>query len=518
MSLLKSAASVGGFTLASRLLGFFRDQLIAFTFGTGPVAEAFVVAQRLPNLFRALFAEGAFNNAFVPHFSRKLETDGKPAALSFSRDMFCVMATWMIVFCGAAMVAMPWLMPLFAWGFKSQPETLALATELTRICFPYLGFMTLAALFGGVLNSLGRFSAPAAAPILLNIVMILFNLWGWYRGYGNSPDSGRLQAWAITVAGVAQLGLVMYAAWRAGASITPTRPRLTADVKHVIRQSGPGIVSGGVTQINLAIATALATSIPGGAAYLYYADRLFQLPLGVIGVAIGVVLLPTLSRKLRSGDIEGAAISQNRALEFSLFLTLPATAALIIIGRPILHTVFEHGAFTREATLNTSPALAAFAAGLPAFTLSKIFQPGFFARDDMKTPMYFSFATVAINIALSFLLIQYFSHVGIALATAIAAWVNAILLISTSLARKHFGPDARLKSRLPRMLLATAVMAACLMASLYLLEPNYVAGAGFIKALWGLLILLTVGCVSYASAAQITGAFRFTDLKSAFKR
>ena len=509
---------MGGFTLASRLLGFFRDQLIAFTFGTGYVAEAFVVAQRLPNLFRALFAEGAFNNAFVPHFSRKMEADGQAAAFVFSRDMFSVMATWMLLFCGAAMAAMPWIMPLFARGFADNPDTMALATQLTRICFPYLGLMTLAALFGGVLNSLGRFSAPAAAPILLNIVMILFNLAGWWMGYGNSPESGRLQAWAITVAGVAQLALVMYAAWRAGAMVKPSIPRLTPDVKHVIKQSVPGIISGGVTQINLAIATMLATAIPGGAAFLYYADRLFQLPLGVIGVAIGVVLLPTLSRKLRSGDLEGAAQSQNRALEFSLFLTLPAAAALIVIGRPILHTVFEHGAFTRDATLNTSTALAAFAIGLPAFTLAKIFQPGFFARDDMKTPMYFSFATVAINIALSFLLVTTMSHTGIALATSIAAWVNAILLIATSLTRKHYKPDSRIKSRLPRMLLATAIMAACLWGSLHLLEANYLAGAGFIKALWGLLILLAVGCTSYGLAAQITGAFRLSDLKSAVKR
>ena len=262
----------------------------------------------------------------------------------------------------------------------------------------------------------------------------------------------------------------------------------------------------------------LATAIPGGAAYLYYADRLFQLPLGVIGVAIGVVLLPTLSRKLRSGDLAGAAASQNRALEFSLFLTLPAAAALIVIGRPILHTVFEHGAFTREATLNTATALAAFAAGLPAFTLTKIFQPGFFARDDMKTPMYFSFAAVAINVALSFILVQHLSHTGIALATSIAAWTNAVLLITTSLVRKHYVPDARFKSRLPRMLLATAFMAAVLWASLWFLEPNYVAGAGFIKALWGLLALLGVGGLSYALAAQITGAFRFSDLKSAMRR
>jgi putative peptidoglycan lipid II flippase len=518
MSLLKSAGTVGGFTLVSRLLGFFRDQLIAFTFGTGPVAEAFVVAQRLPNLFRALFAEGAFNNAFVPQFSKKHEGDGKDAAFAFSRDMFSVMATWMLLLCGACMVFMPWIMPVIAPGFTDEPATLSLATELTRICFPYLGFMSLAALFGGVLNSLGRFTAPAAAPILLNIVMILFNLFGWWMGYGNSAESGRLQAWAVSVAGVAQLALVMYAAWQAGAPIGLGLPKLTADVKRVIWLSIPGIISGGITQINLAIATALATGFAGGAAFLYYADRLFQLPLGVIGVAIGVVLLPTLSRKLRAGDKDGATLSQNRALEFALFLTLPAAAALIVIGRPILHTVFEHGAFTRDATLNTAPALAAFAAGLPAFTVTKIFQPGFFAREDTRTPMIYAIIAVGVNIAMSFLLTRYYQHVGIAAATSIAAWVNASLLVGTSLYRQHYKPDARFLSRLWRMLLTTALMSVTLWYGLQKLESHYVTGAGFSSALSGLLILLAIGCGVYAVVSQITGAFRLSDLKSAVRR
>jgi putative peptidoglycan lipid II flippase len=518
MSLLKSAGTVGGYTLLSRLLGFFRDQLIAFTFGTGPVAEAFVVAQRLPNLFRALFAEGAFNNAFVPHFARMHEGKGQAEAFAFSRDMFSVMATWMLILCGACMALMPWIMPVIAPGFTDDPATLSLATELTRICFPYLGFMSLTALFGGVLNSLGKFTAPAAAPILLNIVMILFNLFGWWMGYGNSAESGRLQAWAVTVAGVAQLALVMFAAYRAGAPITLGVPKMTDDVKRVILKSIPGLISGGITQINLAIATALATGFAGGAAFLYYADRLFQLPLGVIGVAIGVVLLPTLSRKLRAGDTDGAMQSQNRALEFSLFLTLPAAAALIVIGRPILHTVFEHGAFTRAATLSTAPALAAFAAGLPAFTVTKIFQPGFFAREDTRTPMIFAITAVAVNVAMSFLLTRYYAHVGIAAATSIAAWVNTMLLVGTSLSRSHYKPDARFKSRFPRMLLATAIMSAVLWGVLRLLESNYAEGAGFAAALWGLLILMGSGIAAYAVACQITGAFRISDLKSAIRR
>jgi putative peptidoglycan lipid II flippase len=518
MSLLKSAMTVGGLTLVSRLLGFVRDQLIAFTVGTGHVAEAFFVAQRLPNLFRALFAEGAFNNAFVPHYAAMAEGEGQKKAMGFARDMLSVLFTWMVVFCAMAMIFMPWLMPLLAPGFTGDGEKLALATELTRICFPYLGMMSLTALFGGVLNSINRFAAPAAAPILLNIVVILFTLAAWWLGLGNTPDTGRFLAWAVTVSGVAQLLLIGTSAAYAGAGIVPTMPRLTADVKKVLVKSVPGLISGGITQINLLIATMLATGFAGGVAFLYYADRLFQLPLGLIGVAIGVVLLPTLARKLRAGDVQGALDSQNRALEFALFLTLPAAAALIILGRPILHTVFEHGAFTRADSVNVAPVLAAFALGLPAFTLTKIFQPGYYAREDTRTPMYFAIIAVAVNIAASVLLSRVLAHVGIALATSLAAWVNAGLLVTTAVRRGHYAADARFKSRLPRIVLSLFAMSAVLLALNRLLAGNYGEEAGIVPALWGLAVLVLAGALSYFAAAQLTGAFRLSDLRSAMRR
>ncbi len=518
MSLLKSAVKVGGFTLISRLLGFVRDQLIAFTLGTGMVAEAFFVAQRLPNLFRALFAEGAFNNAFVPQFARKVEGEGKENAFAFARDMLSVLFTWMILFCAAAMIFMPWLMPLLAPGFKGTQDKLDLATELTRICFPYLGMMSLTALFGGVLNSLNRFGAPAAAPILLNIVVICFTLAAWWLGLGNTPDTGRFLAWAVTISGVVQLILLLVSARSAGAKVLPGKPKLTANVKRVLILSVPGLISGGITQINLLIATMLATGFAGGVAFLYYADRLFQLPLGLIGVAIGVVLLPTLSRKLRAGDMQGARDSQNRALELSLFLTLPATAALILIGKPILHTVFEHGAFTRTDTFNVAPVLAAFAVGLPAFTLTKIFQPSFFAREDTKTPMYFAIGAVIVNIAASFILSKYMAYVGIALATSVAAWVNAAMLIIAAVRREHYAWDERFKTRLPRMFVSLLVMTAVLYGLDLWLAPNYAEAAGFSAAAWGLLILMVAGAASYFIAAHLTGAFRFSDLKSSLRR
>jgi putative peptidoglycan lipid II flippase len=518
MSLLKSAAKVGGLTLISRLLGFVRDQLIAFTLGTGLVAEAFFVAQRLPNLFRALFAEGAFNNAFVPQFVKKQEVAGQAQAFVFGRQVLSVVFTWMLVFCAAAMIFMPWLMPVLAPGFRGSAEKLELATELTRICFPYLGMMSLTALFGGILNSLNRFSAPAAAPILLNIVVIGFTLAAWHLGLGNSAATGRFMAWAVTASGVAQLLLLLTAAHYAGAQVVPSLPRLTQDVKRVLVLSVPGLISGGITQINLLIATMLATGFSGGVAFLYYADRLFQLPLGLIGVAIGVVLLPTLSRKLRAGDAQGARDSQNRALELSLFLTLPAAAALVMIGRPILHTVFEHGEFTRADTFNVAPVLAAFAAGLPAFTLTKIFQPGFFAREDTKTPMHFAIIAVVVNIAASLVLSRYFEYVGIAIATSIAAWTNAGLLMTTAVRRGDFAADERLKKRLPRILVSLLVMGAVMAGILHLLEANYAQGAGFQAAVLGLIALIGGGSLSYFAAAHLTNAFRLGELKAGLRR
>ncbi len=302
MSLLRSAATVGGLTMVSRVLGFVRDQLIAFMIGTGPVAEAFAVAQRFPNLFRALFAEGAFNAAFVPQFAGVVEGQGQAAAHRFAIEVYSVLLSWLVLFTILAMLAMPLIMVVIAPGFVGDKETFDLAVSLTRIAFPYLLFMSLTALQSGVLNSLNRFTAAAAAPILLNLALIGSNLVALALGTGNSPATGHILAWGIFVAGLLQFLLLAVACRRAGMPLVPRWPRMTPGVKRVILLSGPGIVSGGIMQVNLLIATMIATTFDRAVPYLYYADRLYQLPLGVIGVAIGVVLLPDLSRKLRAGN------------------------------------------------------------------------------------------------------------------------------------------------------------------------------------------------------------------------
>ncbi len=518
MSMLKSAATVGGLTLVSRVLGFLRDQLIAFALGTSFVAEAFFVAQRFPNLFRALFAEGAFNNAFVPLFAKRVEGEGQAKARDFAIEVFSFLLAWLIVFSAAAMIAMPWVIYVIAPGFKESGEKFQLAVDLTRICFPYLLFMSLTALQSGVLNSLNRFTAAAAAPILLNIVMIASNVVAWIMATGNSPETGYIFAWGLFASGIAQYALLTNACRRAGMRLVPRWPRFTPDVKKVIMLSGPGIVSGGVMQINLVVATMIATTLPGAVAFLYYADRLYQLPLGVIGVAIGVVLLPDLSRRLRAGDEAGALNSQNRALELSMFLTMPAAIALMAIPHPIIHTVFEHGAFKRADTFAVAPALLAFASGLPAFSLSKVFQPGFFAREDTRTPMRFAVVSVVVNVVGSLLLSRVIGHVGIALATSLAAWTNAILLGVTLSRRGLFSLDDRSRQRLPRIVASALVMGGLLLAGAWALEGNYAEHAGFLAAAWALSALVSGGVVGYFLLAHATGAMGFSELKSMLKR
>jgi putative peptidoglycan lipid II flippase len=378
--------------------------------------------------------------------------------------------------------------------------------------------MSLTALQSGVLNSLNRFTAAAAAPILLNIVMILSNVIAWYFQTGNTATTGYIFAWGVSIAGVAQYLLLAVACRRAGMPLVPMWPRFNADVKRVLALSVPGIVSGGIMQINLLIATIIATSIDRAVAYLYYADRLYQLPLGVIGVAIGVVLLPDLSRKLRAGDDAAAMHSTNRALELSLFLTIPSAIALMAIPVAILHTVFEHGAFSNADTLAVAPAVLAFAAGLPAFAMTKVFQPGFYAREDTKTPMRFAIVSVVINIAASLVLSHWFGHVGIAMATSIAAWVNAVML-ATALARRGFyKPDDQFKKKLPRIMISGVLMGAVLLAGYWYLQVNFAESARFLASLWGLVGLVLAGIASYFAFAHISGAMTWGELKAAVKR
>ena len=460
MSLLKSAATVGGLTMVSRVLGFVRDIMIASVLGSGPVAEAFVVAFRFPNLFRRLFGEGAFNSAFVPLFAKRMEGDGAEAARLFAEEVYSGLLFVLLIVLAVAEIGMGVWMTVYVHGFVDDPAKFDLAVLLTRIAFPYLVFMSLVALLGGVLNSLHRFWAAAAAPILLNMVLILVLIGVMIAGTGNTPATGIALAWGVCVAGLAQFLMLWIACRRAGMKLQLRRLRLTEGVRRLVRLGVPGVIAGGITQVNLFLSTMFASPQDGANAWLYYADRIYQLPLGIVGVAIGVVLLPELSRRLRSGDHAGVEQSQNRACEFSMLITLPAAIGLLAMPFPIIQVLFERGAFSASDTQATAAALAAFAAGLPAFVLMKVFAPGFFAREDTQTPMYFAIASVGLNILGAILLFPLMGHVGIALATTIASWVNTLLLAITLGRRGHFTVDASLRRNIWRMILASLVMGA----------------------------------------------------------
>lgn len=511
--LLRAFATVGSLTAVSRVLGFIRDILMAAALGTGPVADAFFVAFRFPNLFRRLFAEGAFNAAFVPLFATRLERDGKAAAKAFAEQALAALTAALLLLTALCLLAMPWLMQVIAPGFTDDPEQFALAVELTRIAFPYLLAMALVALLSGVLNALYRYAAAAAAPILLNLFFIaaIILVLPHFR---DAP--GQVLAWTVCLAGLGQLLLLLWAAKRAGMALRMPRPRLTLEIRRLWRLMLPGVASAGAMQFNLLVGTMIATLQAGAVSYLYYADRLYQLPLGIIGIGIGVVLLPELARKLRAGRDDEAHSSLNRALEFSLLLTLPATAALLVAPFPIISVLFERGAFDAEAARLTAWALAAFAIGLPAYVLVKVLQPPFFAREDTVTPLRFALASVAANLILSLLLFFTIGFVGIALATALSSWLNVLLLAGRLRRRGFLHFDARLRRRLPRSLAAALAMALALILLQPLLADLFAGGE--IERILALALLVMAGGGLYFLLAFALRAVEPADFRAAFRR
>jgi len=515
MSLYRGFLTVGGLTAVSRVFGFVRDVLLAAVMGTGWVADAFFVSFRFPNLFRALFAEGAFNSAFVPLFSKRLRTDGRESARIFSEEALAILFTGVTLTVIVAEIFMPYLVQLIAPGFGKDPEKFRLAVLLTRITFPYLVCMSLVALTAGVLNALGKFSAPAATPIVLNLVLIVVTMGAALAGFYDQPQSGIVQAWGVAVAGFAQLLYVAWAARDLGMDPGFRRPRLTPDMRRLLTLAVPGIVTGGINQVNIFIGTMIASLQASAVSFLYYADRINQLPLGMVGIAIGVVLLPDLTRRLADSDEAGAMASQNRSCEFALLLTLPATIALIVIPMPVIQVLFQRGSFSAIDTQQVSYALAAFACGLPAFVMTKVFLPGYFAREDTGTPMWFAMASVAVNIGGSLALFFAIGHVGIAIATSLSGWTNAILLAATLMRRGHFHFDAALRRRAPLIVFSSLAMGVELFWANRALHGYFSAPYGSAVHAAALLALVTSGAIVYAACIQLTGAVRLSSLRRA---
>ena len=510
--MLKGILTVGGWTMASRILGFARDMLIAAILGAGPVADAFFVALKLPNLFRRLFGEGAFNAAFVPEFSGLLATEGPDAARQFARESFGVMTFWLLFVTVLGEICMPGVIQVLAPGFAADPDKFALAVSLTRITFPYLILICLAALVSGILNGMERYTAAAASYVLFNIISIICML--WLTPY--TPTAGHALSWGVTISGVAQLGLLMWAGYRAGMGLGVPRPRLTPRVRLLLKRMAPGLVGAGVTQLNLAVDVIIASLLPAGTvSLLYYADRVQQLPLGVIGTAVGTALLPLLSRQVRAGEAEAANDTQNRAIEYTLVLTLPAALALIVSAFPIMLALFGRGAFDAESARLSAQALAAYGLGLPAFVLVKVLAPGFFARGDTATPVKIGMIAVALNLTLNVALMVPLRHVGPAMATSIAALFNVGGLAVVLYRQGHLRPDAALRRRVGRMILSSLAMA----GTLYLVQTWLFSMAhGDVTRLLSLAALVGIGLGMYVVAIQVTGAYDLREIPRMLSR
>jgi len=517
MSLVRNFATVGGATLLSRLLGFIRDVLLAAVVGAGPVADAFVVAFRLPNLFRRLFAEGAFNSAFIPLFGRTVEEEGDEGAKKFAGEVGSALLFCLLVLTALAQIFMPAVVWALAPGFLEDPEKFNLTVMMSRIAFPYLVFMSLLAFVAGILNTYQRFAAAAFAPVMLNVVMTAVLGTVLFIGVQDSTLLGIILTVGVTVGGVVQFLVVVIDLKRLGFRIPVFRPRYTKSAKRLLALGIPGVIAGGVTQINIAVGQIIASLQDGANALLYFADRLYQLPLGVIGIAIGVVLLPSLTRQLRSGHMVAYQHSLNRALEFSLVLTLPAAVALAVIPHEIVSVLFQRVRFDAAAVQGTAAALTAFAFGLPAFVLNKVFSPGYFSREDTKTPMIFAAIGMVVNVVLSIALFPFLKHVGIALATSLAGWVNTGLLIVVLWRRGHFAPDIALLRRLVLVFLASLLMGAVLHFAALLLAP-WLTDTWLAVRAAGLALLVVLGMAVFAVFTQISGGADLTGMLKALTR
>ena len=507
--MLRGILTVGGWTMASRVLGFARDILIAALLGAGPVADAFFVANRLPNLFRRLFGEGAFNAAFVPAFSGLLSSEGHDAAQRFAEQAAAVMAFWLVGLTIAAEIFMPQLMAALAPGFAAIPEKFQLAVTLSRIAFPYMPLICLTALLSGVLNGLDRFAAAAAAPLLYNITSI-----GFMIGLlGLVPTTGHALAYGVSVSGVFQLALVAWAVRRAGMRLHLPRPRLTPQMRTLLRRMAPGLLGAGVTQLNLSVDVIIGSLLPSGTvAVLYYADRINQLPLGTIGAAVGTALLPTLSRQVYGPNPREAIGTLNRAIEYALVLTLPAAVALVVTCVPIISVLFGRGAFDPAHVLKSAQALACYAVGLPAFVMVKVFIPAFFARGDTSMPVKIGMAAVGLNLALNVAFMEPLQHLGPPLASSVAAWANIGALTWVLHRRGHFARDALLSRRVPRMLAASAAMGLVLWGMRGTMYAALDTGGGNGLRWLGLAVLVGGGLAAYGAAGQALGAFDVREI------
>jgi len=491
MSLVKSTATIGGYTLLSRVLGFARDVTIASSLGAGMLSDAFFVAFKLPNVLRRLFAEGAFNSAFVPLYAGMLAGEGKDHAHSFASEAMSFLLVVLLITTGIFILIMPWLMFVLAPGFDTNPAKYDLTVLLTRITMPYIIFISLVSLLGGVLNSHNKFAAVAATPVIMNLCLIIIP----FFIYKFTPTYAHALAIAVMTSGVAQYLWLVWFCVRGNMLPRWVKPRLTPHVKQLLTLIAPVAIGAGVAQINIFIDLSIASFFNGGNSYLYYADRISELPLAVIGIAVGTALLPMLSKQIREGKHAEAHQSQTHAIELALFLSVPAAIALLIIGEPVVHVMYQRGHFGDAEAAATARTLMAFALGLPAFILVKIISPAFYAHRDTKTPFKIAMVCIGINLFFNLALMAPLQYVGMALATTIAGWVNVILMAIILKKRVWLTIERTLVIQTGKIVLASLAMALVLHL-LHGVAAPYIQ-LGEITRFLALLTLIVLGLASY---------------------
>jgi len=506
MNLIASTSTFGFYTLISRILGYVRDILIAIFLGTSLFADAFFVAFRLPNTFRRLFAEGTFNAAFIPSYAGALAKN-KIKADNFAKNVFNLLFIILLFLVLVAEIFMPQLIFLIAPGFYKDPEKLKLAVDLSRITFPFLFFICLASFFGAILNSYNKFAAAAAAPIILNVILIgslFFSQWV------NISDVLTL-SYAVSFAGFLQLIVLLFFVKKNFKPILSIKIKIDKQVKFFFKKLIPSIFSSGVTQINILVGTIIASFQAGAVSYLYYADRVYQINLAVAGIAVGTVMLPELSKYIKNNNFKKITNLQNRALELCLFLSIPAATALVLASEQIITSLFGYGSFNNESIINTAKALTFFAFGVPAFSILKIFSNYFFARNDTKTPFYLSIISVSLNIIIS---VSFFNKIGfiiIPIATSISSWINVLLHFYFIKRRDLYSFDKIFIYKFPRIILSVVVMGIVLYLLLGFFSDKFEYNESW-KFIY-LFIIVIISLFSYFLISNFSGAFKFRDIK-----
>ena len=523
MSLVRNVGTIGGLTAISRIFGFARDVLLARVLGAGLAADAFQLAFTLPNTFRRLFAEGAFSVAFVPMYSRALHgNEGAPgseeAAEQFAGDVLSVFLWVLLAFSALAMIVMPGIVWLLAREYANVPGKFELSVVLSRVTFPYLFFISLVAMLSGLLNARSRFGPGALAPVLLNIFLISAILIGReLRGTsGDDTIVVNVLALGVSLSGFAQLLYLYWETRRAGVRLKVRLPKLTPEVKRLGALILPATFGAGIYQLSQLVDTFFATSLPQGSlTLLKLADRLNQMPLGIVGIALGTAILPMLSRHIHTGDAREAQRLQGNAFEIATLLTLPAAAALAVCAPAFVTAFFVGGKFKPEDGMIMAEIVVALVAGLPAYVVVKILNPGFFAREDTRTPVWTALASLVFNIVVNIIVVSRFGIVGLAAATAASASLNCLLLYAFLHRRGWFRLTLPLAGKIARQLIAAAAMAAALWWAMPLMANRY--GGSVIDRVWSLAALVALGMGVFFAVAYLIGALD-KDLLNQFRR